>query len=121
MPTVRHVLVLLLALPASALAQSGRADVILSTHHDVSPPLREMPPGPRHFGDLEAEPVRHIPSSRVLPYEPDPVVQGPRRGTGAATALVAPTTSTNFDGIGQGFTGPSGTFVVNSAPPGLPW
>ena len=36
---------------------------------------------------------------------------------GAATALVAPTTSTNFDGIGQGFTGPGGTFVVNSAPP----
>src|SRR5438874_9579837 len=118
MPKVRHVLALLLAMPAAAFAQSGRAEIVHATHHDVSPPLREMPPGPRHFGILEAEPVRRIPSSRVLPYDPDPVVQGPRRPTGAAAAaLVAPTPSANFEGIGQGFTGPSGTFVVNSAPP----
>ena len=35
----------------------------------------------------------------------------------SAPAAAAPATSTNFDGIGQGFTGPSGTFTVNSAPP----
>jgi hypothetical protein len=111
----RHALVFLLALPATAVAQSGRPEIIRDTHHDVSPPLREIPPGARRFGSLEAEPVRRIPSSRVLPFDPDPVVQ-PRRST-TAPALVAPATTTNFEGIGQGFTGPGGTFVVNSAPP----
>src|SRR4051812_35433814 len=117
MDRVRHafVFLLLLLMPGAAFAQSGRAEIVRATHQDVSPPLRELPPGPRHFGILEAEPVRRIPSSRVLPFEADPVVQGPRRG--AAVALVAPTTSANFEGIGQGFTGPGGTFVVNSAPP----
>ena len=32
-------------------------------------------------------------------------------------AALAPVTSTNFDGIGNGFSGPAGTFSVNSAPP----
>jgi hypothetical protein len=108
-----HVLALLLTVPAAALAQSGRPQVVINSQHDVSPPLRDMPPGPRHFGVLEAEPVRHIPSSRVAPFGPDAVLQ-PRQ---AALAPLAPATVANFDGIGQGFTGPAGTFVVNSAPP----
>src|SRR5262249_46193443 len=76
---------------------------------------RELPPGPRRVGDLEAEPVRHIPSSRNPSFGRDPVLQPALRGQ--AVALAAPTTITNFNGVGQGFTGPSGTFVVNSAPP----
>ena len=114
MVRLRYVLVLLLTVPATAFAQSGRAEVIRATHFDMSPPLREMPPGPRHFGTLEAEPVRHIPSSRNPPFGPDPVLQGAPKGQVSA---LAPATLTNFEGIGQGFTGPSGTFVVNSAPP----
>jgi hypothetical protein len=35
----------------------------------------------------------------------------------ASTAASAPATSTNFEGIGQGFTGPAGTFGVQYAPP----
>jgi len=105
-----------LAVAGPAQAQSARADVVRATYQDVSPPLRELPPGPRRFGVLEAEPVRHIPSPRGIPFEPDPVVQGPGRPGGAAP-LAAPATSTNFEGIGQGFTGPGGTFFVNSAPP----
>ena len=111
---LRYVLVLLLTLPGTAFAQSGRPEVIPATHFDMSPPLREMPPGPRHFGVLEAEPVRHIPSSRNPPFGPDPVLQGAPKG---AVSALAPATLANFDGIGQGFTGPAGTFVVNSAPP----
>jgi hypothetical protein len=120
MSTVRYAVIMLLAMPAAAFAQNGRPEIIRDSHHDVSPPLRELPPGPRHFGDLEAEPVKRIPSSRTLPFDADPVVQGPRRpnaGGAAAAPLLAPTTTANFEGIGQGFTGPSGTFVVNSAPP----
>ena len=116
MSIIRRTLILLLALPATALAQAGRPQIIRDTYHDVSPPLRELPPGPRRIGNLEAEPVRRIPSSRVLPFESDPVLQAPRKA-GAATALLAPVTTSNFEGIGQGFTGPAGTFVVNSAPP----
>jgi hypothetical protein len=116
MSIIRRTLILLLALPATALAQNGRPEIIRDSFHDVSPPLRELPPGPRHFGNLEAEPVKHIPSSRVAPNESDPVVQGPRKA-GAAAPLLAPTTTNNFEGVGQGFTGPAGTFTVNSAPP----
>jgi hypothetical protein len=117
----RHVLILLLTVlltvPAAAIAQSGRPEVMRETHHDMSPPLREMPPGPRRFGDLEAEPVRHIPSSRIPSFDPDPVLQkAPVQGQGLA-ALAAPATIANFAGVGNGFTGPAGTFVVNSAPP----
>src|SRR4029077_16271509 len=32
-------------------------------------------------------------------------------------ALLAPALNNNFDGVGNGFTGPQGTFSVNSAPP----
>jgi hypothetical protein len=119
MSIIRRTLFLLLTIPTVAFAQTGRPEIIRDSHHDVSPPLRELPPGPRRFGDLEAEPVKRIPSARVLPFEPDSIVQGPRRSIGGAAAplLLAPTLSNNFEGIGQGFTGPAGTFVVNSAPP----
>src|SRR5262245_48050808 len=115
MSFIRRTLILLLALPGTALAQTGRPEIIRDNYHDVSPPLRELPPGPRRFGNLEAEPVRRIPSSRGLTFENDPVVQAPRK-TGAP-ALLSPTLTNSFEGVGQGFTGPAGTFVVNSAPP----
>ena len=111
---LRHALIMLLALPATVFAQSGRAQVNRDSYHDVSPPLREMLPGPRHVGVLEAEPVRRIPSSRIPSFGPDPVLQAPRSGFAAP---LAPATVTNFDGIGNGVTGPGGTFTVNSAPP----
>src|SRR5258705_12956829 len=100
------------AVAQSGFAQGGRADVRPSAYHDVSPPLRDLPPGPRVYGVLEAEPVRRIPSSRNPTFGPDPLLTRPS----ALTAL-APATLRNFDAIGQGFTGPAGTFTVNSAPP----
>jgi len=109
------VFVLLLGLPGAAMAQGGPPQVVLATEHDLSPPLRELPPGPRHFGVLEAEPVKRIPSSRTPASGPDRVLQkAPQPG---APAFLAPATIANFDGVGNGFTGPAGTFVVNSAPP----
>src|SRR5262249_32692058 len=110
---LRHAVILLLAVPATVLAQGRPAQVNRDFYHDVSPPLRELPPGPRLGGVLEAEPVRRIPSTRIPSFGPDPVLQAPR----AAFAPLAPTTTTNFDGIGNGVSGPGGTFTVNSAPP----
>src|SRR5258705_14008503 len=103
MSRLRYLLCLLLLVPASALAQNGPPSVIPASQHDVSPPLRELPPAPRQVGALEAEPVRQIPSRR-LPFGPDPVVQGSH----AAATRLAPVTTSKFEGIGQGFTGPSG-------------
>ena len=106
-------LLLLGTMTASAFAQSGRAEVRPSTYHDVSPPLRDLPPGLRVYGILEAEPVRRIPSSRNPTFGPDPLLAT----SNAAPIRLAPAPLRNFDGIGQGFTGPAGTFTVNSAPP----
>src|SRR3989442_1356562 len=35
----------------------------------------------------------------------------------STTSAAVPTTALNFDGVGNGFRGPQGTFTVNSAPP----
>src|ERR671938_235805 len=91
---IRYAVILLLALPATALAQSGRAQVNRDSYHDVSPPLREIPPVPHVIGALEAEPVRRIPSPRIPSFGPDPVLQAP---TSATTEALAPTTVANFD------------------------
>jgi hypothetical protein len=105
-------LLLLGTIASPAFAQSGRSEVRPSTYHDVSPPLRDLPPGPRVYGILEAEPVRRIPSSRNPTFGPDPLLAP----MSAAPTALAPATLQNFDGIGQGFTGPAGTFTANPAP-----
>src|SRR5262245_28085763 len=115
MRKLRDVLILLLPalvlMPVAASAQNGRPQVIRDDHHDTSPPLRELPPGPRRIGELEAERPKHIPSNRIPFTGRDAVLQGAPAGP---VTLAAPTTSANFEGVGQGFTGPAGTFTVNS-------
>ncbi|HEV3032734.1 MAG TPA: hypothetical protein VG319_13890, partial [Polyangia bacterium] len=84
-----------------------------SLHNDESPPLRTMmgPPEPESTNkDTHDDVVEPMPPATNGPVT-DSVVQGTM--TGAA----APTMGAGFDGIGQGFTGPQGTFAVNSAPP----
>jgi hypothetical protein len=82
-----------------------------AVHHDVSPPLRDIPPGvdlrPKHEKPLG----RIHPPGRPLSSSPDPVLQT------SAGPLVATTTGLNFDGVGNGFSGPQGAFTVNAAPP----
>ena len=86
------------------------AETTPALHHDESAPLRLMPVAPRAAGFIEHE-VKRIPRNFNTAKAPDPALQS------AAPALLVPTTSTNFDGVGQGFSGPAGTFTVNSAPP----
>ncbi|TML74036.1 MAG: hypothetical protein E6G13_01580 [Actinobacteria bacterium] len=82
-----------------------------NVNHDVSPPLRTLAPAPDQSGKekKEKEPKKGLP----VPAQSaaDPVVQS-SPGTAAA-----PAPGPGFDGIGQGFTGPSGSFFVGSAPP----
>lgn len=77
-----------------------------AVHYDLSPPLSSIPPAPRQPGLMVRDHER-------LPRPPsfatdDPVLQ--RR---AFAAAAAPTTTANFDGVGNGVAG----FTVNSAPP----
>jgi hypothetical protein len=91
---------------AQAAAPAG-AVVARSVHNDVSPPLREI-------ADTHARPgwfAHHAPRRA-----PRPGAGGSASGSaGAPTA--APTTTVNIDGVGNGFSGPQGTFSVNAAPP----
>src|SRR5258708_3924047 len=41
----------------------------------------------------------------------------PRAGAQGVAARAVPATTVNVDGVGNGFTGPQGTFAVNAAPP----
>jgi len=89
---------------------SGHVKVTNEDHHDTSPPLRDLggrptPPGPHHADDI----------GRL----PRPTSSTPTQGriqTSIGSTL-APATTQNFAGIGQGFSGPAGTFSVNAAPP----
>jgi hypothetical protein len=87
---------------------STGASVTPSTHNDVSPPLRLIPPAVQDTNKREGPQHRH--SGKQLPST----------GTTAASAVVAtrtPSLNTSFEGVGQGFSGPQGSFTVNSAPP----
>jgi hypothetical protein len=79
--------------------------------HDVSPPLRDI------------KPVRHAAKGKemdnlTLPRLPQGAPNGiPDNIQDTPTTPLTPAPSNSFDGIGNGFTGPQGTFTVNSAPP----
>lgn len=79
-----------------------------NVHHDRSAPLREIPPAaplpPRVEGADTGLPLA-APTGA-----PDPVIQG-------QPGIQIPASSTNFAGVGNGFTGPQGAFSVQSAPP----
>jgi hypothetical protein len=124
---MRSILSRMLAVGASALAVGGsvataaapaqaappgnqHSTIRVETFHDHSAPLRTMAPAPLRAELQENEPIRLMPN-RGNGNRHDPVVQS------APGTAAAPTLGTGFDGIGQGFTGPSGTFSVTGAPP----
>jgi hypothetical protein len=83
---------------------------IEAAQSDLSPPLRDM--APRHALAAEAEERdRDIVQKPPFRGGEDPLVQR-EIAVGAPPALVQ-----NFEGIGQGFVGPGGTFTDTLAPP----
>ena len=129
MPGLRLSPLLLALLATSALDAHSQSAVALehrkvdlivhSSRNDVSPPLRDIEaiaPATVRRG----RPVREhrIPFDDGPELDKDPLLseKAPASLTGAA-ALAAPTLGTGVDGVGNGFTGPSGTMLVNSAPP----
>jgi hypothetical protein len=124
---MRSILSRMLAVGASALAVVGsvatasvpaqaappghqHSTIRTETFHDHSAPLASMAPAQLRSELQENEPIRQMPN-RGNGNRRDPVVQS-APGVGSA-----PTLGTGFDGIGQGFTGPAGTFSVTGAPP----
>src|SRR5262249_58123157 len=81
------------------------------TSHAPSPPLRTMAAAPLRSELQQNEPIRLMPNRGSRGHGPDPVVQS------VPAAAAAPTLGTGFDGVGQGFTGPQGSFSVTGAPP----
>jgi uncharacterized membrane protein len=79
-------------------------------HHDVSPPLRDIAPAPISGKLKKDKEPKHGPPAPE-PGGPDPVVQS------SAGTAAAPTLGVGVEGLGQGFSGPSGSFSVDSAPP----
>jgi hypothetical protein len=78
--------------------------------HDVSPPLRTIAPAP---GQGEQKKEKEPKKGPPVPDQSgnDPVIQSTPGGASA------PALGAGFEGIGDGLTGPQGTFSVNSAPP----
>jgi hypothetical protein len=96
---------LIVAAPASA----APAQAAPAAHHDVSPKLRSIKPA------VAASTHRVVPFRQLPNHSSSGTSSGALQST--PPGLQAPTTTLNFDGIGAGFTGPSGSFTVSSAPP----
>jgi len=82
-------------------------EVFHEIKHDVSPPLRDMPPGARSQG-----PPRTIRLLRPHPPQPATTQPDPALQT-SVLPLVGTTSGLNFLGVGVGL----GNYSVNSAPP----
>ena len=83
-----------------------------SVKNDVSQPLRSIAGKPSNGHGGEADDFPSLkPVRNGRPNNLNPHVQS------QVGSAAAPATSNNFDGVGNGFTGPNGTFSVASAPP----
>ena len=97
------------ATPPPPPVQSGPV-VSPAVHMDVSPPLSRIIKAQEKQGKHEA----HKPK----PYHQPNSGRSASSGTPSSTTTLAiPATTLSFDGVGNGFSGPQGTFSVNAAPP----
>src|ERR1700704_5152696 len=80
-----------------------------ATQHDRSAPLTQMV-GAQQQGQHVGYPAKALPRRSTGNSSPSGV-------SAPNPAPAIPATLSNFDGVGAGFVGPAGPFVVNSAPP----
>jgi len=97
---------------ANAAPPSSNGVEVNPAEHASLPSLRGAMPKADEFSKSQVE----------HPARPLPWLDGPGSPNDAAlqsgvSAQAATTPGLGFDGVGQGFTGPQGTFTVNSAPP----
>src|SRR3989475_9518590 len=102
-------MVAIAAVPGTAAQEHRGATQLAAVHHDPSPPLRAIVPAATPRGQ------RILPLRRLSRPAPSGVQSAAiQRSFGS---LAAPATQLNFAGIGNGFSGPQGSFTVASAPP----
>src|SRR5437899_9451962 len=102
-------MVVIAAVPGTAAQEHRGATQLAAVHHDTSPPLRAIVPAAMPRGQ------RILPLRRLSRPAPSGVQSAAiQRSFGS---LAAPATQLNFAGIGNGFSGPQGSFTVASAPP----
>jgi hypothetical protein len=96
---------------ASAENAASAVDGAPAVEHDPLRSLRGTLPRPEACSK----------SPRIHPVHPLPPLAPGNQSDGAVqhtiTGTFAPALGAGFDGVGQGFSGPQGTFEVNSAPP----
>ena len=97
--------------PAAATTGSPGPIIITSPYHDVSAPLVSQ-------GEVGDNQGNHQKPHRALPEKPKThhATNSATSGSGTLTPAM-PATLNNFAGVGNGFSGPAGTFTVNAAPP----
>lgn len=97
---------------------SAGVEVIQADHYDISSaPLGSIIPRAPSAAAAQQAP-RVIPLGRIpLPKTPFAAAQMDPALQSSATALVPVSTGKNMDGVGQGFSGPQGSFSVSVAPP----
>jgi hypothetical protein len=96
------------ALVQPALAQL-EAIVTRELHHDLSPRVRDLKPGPAEGSDFEAEEEALRPA---LPDLPNPLLADPAQQNAQGMPLPV-SVNLNFDGLGDGVYG----FTVHASPP----
>ncbi|EIM01635.1 hypothetical protein [Rhodanobacter thiooxydans] len=102
-----------LATSSQAFAENAapKVEVTPAVKHDTLRSLRGTMPRPEDFSK----------SPRIHPLHPLPPLAPGNQTDGAVqhtiTGAFAPALGAGFEGVGQGFSGPQGTFSVNSAPP----
>ncbi len=99
------------AMPALA-QENGHAEVTSAVRQDVLPSLRNVVPQKDGYDRWHFRAEHMIPLPNIPPGQTDGAVQG-----AAARGRMAPTIQTGVDGVGQGFSGPNGSFTVQWAPP----
>ncbi|GAB3452754.1 hypothetical protein GCM10027321_01910 [Massilia terrae] len=94
-------------------AAMAGAEVSAAITHDHLPSLRGLMPKPDDFsGSKHVKEWKKIPLIDAPGFVQDAVAQTAPVTGGASTIA-----GLGFDGVGNGFTGPQGTYTVDSAPP----
>jgi hypothetical protein len=110
------VIVFSVLLVAPCVSRSA-VEVIQEAAHDVSPPLLSISTDALNAAQAR-QPRREIPLRRfTTPLGPGPGVASGSAPQSLAVPLISATTGMNFDGVGVGFSGPQGPFIVTGVPP----
>jgi len=98
-------------LPALA-QENGRAEVTSAVRQDVLPSLRNVVPQKDGYARWHFRAEHMIPLPTIPPGQADGAVQG-----ATVRGRAAPAIQSGVDGVGNGFSGPNGSFTVQYAPP----